>query len=204
MSLFRRCLVIFISIGWIVPLTFAFWPLALSDERWDGSLHPMIRPDRLFYFSMLWLAAVVAGWIWRLTAAVNAPARRLLVRTSLLLPLVGICIYAAWFLGVGTPVMFNLPRPFQSAIWKTHDGFNTKVRCSMIADLRHRVDLVGKSSADIIELLGPDQTHDIFPYERSSYAQPKTYVLCPSPIDWYVLTLEWRNGRVAKTEVWQT
>jgi hypothetical protein len=127
-----------------------------------------------------------------------------IVSVIVVVPLLSLGILVAWFFGIGTPTGQNLPRPFQSSVWKSADGFNTKVRCSMVSDLRHRVDLVGRSRADVIKLLGPDQTRDIHPHEAPSSAEPKLYVLCPDFPDWMVMTLEWQNGRVTNTDVWQT
>lgn len=131
-------------------------------------------------------------------------SRRRVILVTLLASALFLAVYAIWFLGLSTPGMHNLPRPFQSARWKASDGSSSYVRCSMINDLRDTVRLVGRSRAEIVALLGPDETHRIFRYEKPSAAEPRTYVLCPSALNYYVLTLEWRNGRVSAAEVWQT
>ena len=102
----------------------------------------------------------------------------------------------AWCVGVGTPGTMNLPRPFNSAKWKAADVPDSYVRCSMVADLRHRVGLVGRTEAEIIELLGPP--------DAVSNGLPLYYGLCPSYMDVYVLEIEWENGRVASTFVRDT
>ena len=98
----------------------------------------------------------------------------------------------AWFLGLGTPGMMNLPRPFDSEQWKAADP-SSKVRCGMAADLRYRIELVGKSDAEVLELLG--QADD------EAAGPPTFYVLCPDLIDFYYLEIEWKDGRVASTRV---
>ena len=78
MSKLSRCLAVFVSIGWIAPLTFAFWAEHgfLIDIVWasitsgtlvGGSFHPVDYAPRFFYLSMAWLAGVIAWWVWRLT-----------------------------------------------------------------------------------------------------------------------------------------
>jgi hypothetical protein len=77
MSLFRRIIIIFASIGWIVPLCLSFWSiysmievtwrLAAYRENFKGSWHPFWVADELFYFSMTWLAFVLIGWSIALT-----------------------------------------------------------------------------------------------------------------------------------------
>ena len=102
----------------------------------------------------------------------------------------------AWCSGVGTPGMMNLPTPFSSARWKDAEGNNDYARCSMVADLRHRVGLVGRSRDDVVRLLGePDYEAD---------GNTSEYMLCPSFIDIYIIEIEWVNGRVASTRVRDT
>jgi len=78
MSSLRRCLTVFASIGWIAPLSLAYWaehdflwrviwPWVSRGEQWGGSFHPVDYAPRFFYFSMAWLGAVIAGWVWWLT-----------------------------------------------------------------------------------------------------------------------------------------
>jgi len=80
MSTFRRWLVVFASVGWIAPLTLAFWaehhfltkviwPWVAWHDGYGGSWHPVAYVPQLFYGSMIWLAAVIAWWVWRLTGA---------------------------------------------------------------------------------------------------------------------------------------
>ena len=100
----------------------------------------------------------------------------------------------AWFFGLGTPGMQNLPRPFSSQRWKA--SADTEVRCGMVLDLRHRVGLVGRTRDDILQLLGkPD---------RARNGLPTVYALCPSFADIYILELGWKDGRVVATRVRDT
>jgi hypothetical protein len=63
----------------------------------------------------------------------------------------------------------------------------------MMADLRFRVGLVGRSEAEVVELLGNDDDEATGP--------PTFYVLCPDLIDFYYLEIEWKDGRVASTRI---
>jgi hypothetical protein len=74
----RRLAMILVSIGWIAPLTLACWsehlflwkvllPMARHGKAWIGSFPFEQFAERLFLFAMLWLAAVIAGWVWCLT-----------------------------------------------------------------------------------------------------------------------------------------
>ena len=78
MSTLRRCLIVFVSVGWIAPVSLAFsaehefvfnviWPWISRDIHWGGSFHPVDYAPRFFYFSMAWLAGVITWWVWRLT-----------------------------------------------------------------------------------------------------------------------------------------
>ena len=78
MTSFRRALIAAVSMGWIAPLSMSFymehyfvsrivWPWLTSNKHWAGSFHPLYYADSLFYFAMLWLAAVIGCWTWRLT-----------------------------------------------------------------------------------------------------------------------------------------
>ena len=112
---------------------------------------------------------------------------------TIALPLLSILgIAVAWFLGLGTPGKMNLPRPFDSERWKAADPL-TKARCGMMADLRYRFGLVGRSEAEVVELLGNDDDEATGP--------PTFYVLCPDLIDFYYLEIEWKDGRVASTRI---
>jgi hypothetical protein len=116
----------------------------------------------------------------------------------LVLPLLAAALLgvtAVWFFGIGTPVMMTMPRPFSAERWRTaEDG--SYVRCAMVADLRYRIGLVGRTGADVVELLGPP--------DLASGGLPASYVLCPSFMDVYILEIRWENGRVAATEVRDT
>ena len=135
---------------------------------------------------------------------IRARQRRSIILAPLLAGLIFFGMLISWFFGVGTPNAQNLPRPFQSKVWKASDGFQTKARCSMVGDLRNRIGLVGRSRTDIVALLGAGDTREIYPHEKSSSSQPTTYVLCEDFPDYIVMTIEWQNGRVSRTYVSQT
>jgi hypothetical protein len=66
----------------------------------------------------------------------------------------------------------------------------------MVSDLRYRVGLVGRSKAEVINMLGkPEEQQDDLPTD---------YELCPSLADTYILELAWKQGRVASVIVRDT
>jgi hypothetical protein len=78
MNPLRRCLIVLASIGWIAPLSLAYWsehdflinvlwPWVAWDKHWGGSFHPVDYAPRFFFISMAWLAVVITWWVWRLT-----------------------------------------------------------------------------------------------------------------------------------------
>ena len=117
-------------------------------------------------------------------------SHRILAGGIVLALLVGL----AWALGIGTPGYTNLPRPFNSEAWKAADGWD-ETRCGMVADLQYRLGLVGRTEAEITQLLGP-------PTQRQG--NTTEYHLCPSLADIYILELQWLNGRVASMRVRDT
>jgi hypothetical protein len=73
MSMLRRILVTLATVGWLAPLCLSYWatydflwnvvwPAAAFDKPYMSPWHPFSFADELFYFSMLWLAAVLVGW----------------------------------------------------------------------------------------------------------------------------------------------
>jgi hypothetical protein len=135
---------------------------------------------------------------------ITARQRRWVISLLVIMPFAILGIVSAWFFGVGTPTGRNLPRPFQSALWKSSDGYTTKIRCAMVADLRNRLGLVGKSATEIVALLGPDETNKIYPHEQALISKPTYYVLCEDFPDYIVMELKWRGDHVLKTSVYQT
>ena len=132
------------------------------------------------------------GWNASLRLFAGETAVRTKVVVAALL-LIGAGVF--WLFGVGTPGAMNLPRPFSASRWKAPDE-ERYARCSMVADLRHRIGLVGKTRVEIIRLLGaPDE-------QQSGY--PTVYLLCPSMADIFILELEWKQGRVASAIVRDT
>ena len=77
MRFIRRLLIILITVGWIAPLCASFWAIygmiwltfqvANGFEKFGPSWHPFSIADKLFYFSMAWLACVIIGWSVALT-----------------------------------------------------------------------------------------------------------------------------------------
>jgi hypothetical protein len=91
------------------------------------------------------------------------------------------------------PTIAKHPQPFQSKLWK--EAGVSDVRCDMIDDLRKHVGLVGRTRADLLELLGPPSVD----------GQGGThYHLCPSLADIWILEVHWKDGRVASTTVRDT
>jgi hypothetical protein len=112
------------------------------------------------------------------------------LRLSLTTAVIALCAATT---GCGEPNVGKHPRPFQSELWKSAGGGD--VRCDMVADLRERIGLVGKTKAQLIELLGPP----------SDDGQGGThYHLCPSFTDIWILEIRWKDGRVASTTVRDT
>jgi hypothetical protein len=78
MSSARRALLVLASTGWIVPFSLALWfehdfvfrglfEWLNTGERTIYSFHPVIFAPKLFLFSMVWLAIIIAWWVLRLT-----------------------------------------------------------------------------------------------------------------------------------------
>jgi hypothetical protein len=78
MKALSRVAVIFMTVGWIAPLCASFWathdfiwnvvwPAAAYGKRYMAAWHPFDFAAQFFYFSMAWLACVLAGWAWFLT-----------------------------------------------------------------------------------------------------------------------------------------
>jgi hypothetical protein len=66
----------------------------------------------------------------------------------------------------------------------------------MVADLRYRIGLVGKTRKEIIGLLGAP--------EEQQAGYPSVYLLCLSMADVYILELGWKQGRVVSAVVRDT
>ncbi|MCA1197949.1 hypothetical protein K9B35_08225 [Sphingomonas sp. R647] len=94
-------------------------------------------------------------------------------------------LFFGWF--AGGPYTSSLPRPFNAAAWKTGEG---EARCGMIADLQHRIGVVGKTRTELYEMLGrPDD-------EDGRDPTLDHWHLCPSFMDIYILEVRWKNDRV--------
>jgi hypothetical protein len=89
------------------------------------------------------------------------------------------------------------PRPFDTVNWKNGEGGEDVVRCGMIADLQYRVGVVGKTRAELNQLLGPADDQDTDP--SLSY-----WLLCPSFMDIWVLEVQWKANRAEASWVRDT
>lgn len=79
-----------------------------------------------------------------------------------------------------------LPRPFNSARWKSVDHWGD-TRCAMLADLRTRIGIEGKTREELVELLGPDENEE-------TDASISHWHLCPSFMDVWILEVRWDDG----------
>lgn len=96
---------------------------------------------------------------------------------------------AGWL--AGRPYTSIIPRSFNSQAWKEADGTrwpDDNTRCSMIADLRLRVGIEGKTQARLLELLGPDDS-------ESKGSNVSHWHLCPSFMDIWILEIRWKDGK---------
>lgn len=85
---------------------------------------------------------------------------------------------------------------FDSALWKSADSIGD-AKCSMLADLRFRIGVEGKSRDELTEMLGEPEDKD---------SDPKTtaWLLCPSFADIWILEVRWKDDRVAEARVRDT
>ena len=95
------------------------------------------------------------------------------------------------------PYTSAIPRPFNSERWKEVSRWDDDVRCGMLADLRTRVRIEGKSRKELFDLLGPDE-NEIGDRTKSHWH------LCPSFMDIYILEVRWEDDRVAEAWVRDT
>ncbi len=82
------------------------------------------------------------------------------------------------------------PRTFNSTLWKQNAKAETDVRCAMIADLRFRISLKGRSRAELVNMLGD-------PQDRDDQAETSYWLLCPSFMDVWILEVRWEGDHVA-------
>ena len=95
----------------------------------------------------------------------------------------------------GGPYTSSMPRTFDSTGWK---AANADARCGMVADLLHRVGVVGRTRVEIYNMLGQPET------EANSIPGSDHWHMCPSSMDIYILEVRWRDNRVASTLVRDT
>lgn len=101
----------------------------------------------------------------------------------------------AWL--AGGPYTSGLPRPFNSGAWIAGEELEDDRRCGMLADLKLRVEIEGKTRSEIISLLGE-------PDDRRYEPDTSYWLLCPSFLDIWVLGVRWKNGRAVETVVHDT
>lgn len=88
------------------------------------------------------------------------------------------------------------PRRFDAQQWElARSDVWSDVRCDMVDDLRERVGIKGRSRDEVIALLGEPGTHG----DTSDL-----YDLCPSFMDFWVLEVQYEDGRVVSTLVRDT
>ena len=91
------------------------------------------------------------------------------------------------------PYNSAFPRPFDSSRWQKVEAWDDDVRCAMLADLRLRVGIEGKTRAELTELLGP-------PDDQRDEPTRSGWLLCPSFMDIWILEVRWQDNRV--TDAW--
>jgi hypothetical protein len=127
--------------------------------------------------------------------------RRSRLLGCVLLPVLGVAILAlplAWL--AGDPYTSTFPRAFDADAWKAADPSaypSDDTRCGMIADLRYRVGVEGKSRGELSELLGEPLS---LPRDRSA----SYWLLCPSFLDVWVLKVRWQRGHAIQADVHDT
>jgi hypothetical protein len=122
------------------------------------------------------------------------------MRSCLLLVFVAALLMFAVPFGclAGGPYTETFPRLFDPARWKAADvSGGSEERCGMLADLRGRIGVSGRTRAELSQLLGEPETVPWKP--QSSY-----WPLCNSFIDVWVLTVEWQDDRATAVTVHDT
>jgi len=122
------------------------------------------------------------------------PSRALGRVLLIVLAVAVLSLAGAWLLGGAYAIA--LPRAFNSERWKAADTWSD-TRCSMIADLQHRVGMVGRTRTELYRLLGEPQDEDNHPTTSHWH-------LCPSFGDVYILEIRWRGDRAISAEVRDT
>jgi hypothetical protein len=120
------------------------------------------------------------------------PPFLLFLSTALLLLLLPFACMAAG------PYTETYPRPFNSEAWKAaYRVHGDESRCGMLLDLRSRIGLVGKTEAELSQLLGKPETYD---RERNS----SDWHLCDSFLDIRILQVKWKDGRAVSAFVYDS
>lgn len=113
----------------------------------------------------------------------------LLLFVTVMVALVSTCLFPG-------PYTSAVPRSFNSDQWKSADTWS-ETRCGMLADLTHRIGVVGKTQSELYDLLGKPKHDDGDP--TSSH-----WELCPSFMDVFILEVRWRDGRAVSAQVRDT
>lgn len=108
-----------------------------------------------------------------------------------------IALLLGWLSGGAYTETF--PRPFNAERWKSTTGndIDDNTRCGMMADLKYRVGIVGKTRIELAQLLGESHTSQ---FELGS----SDWFLCPSFLDIWVLHVEWDGDRAVSASVHDT
>ena len=97
----------------------------------------------------------------------------------------------------GGPYTDTFPRPFNSKYWIAGKEIADDRRCGMLADLKLRVGIEGKTRNEIVALLGE-------PQDRRHEPNMSYWLLCPSFIDIWVLEVRWKDSRAVEAIVHDT
>lgn len=101
-------------------------------------------------------------------------------------------------LALGAPYTTHMPRPFDARAWAAAKTNFDDTRCGMIADLKYRVGIAGKSREDLGRLLGEPE---ILPHRDPAASY---WLLCPSFLDIWVLRIDWIGDRAISSTVHDT
>lgn len=110
--------------------------------------------------------------------------------------IVALLLAAGWASVFGGPYTKTVPQFFNSTGWQRAD-LTSNTRCSMVGDLIGRVGVVGKSRAELVELLGSPEGHGNDPVVSHWH-------LCPSFMDVYIMEVRWSGDKAVSASVRDT
>jgi hypothetical protein len=146
----------------------AAWRLShLADQKPIFGERPLSNVSGFQYLSLM---------SYRMSKKTRVAGCGLMLVIFILLPML--------FIGGGAYTE-TVPRPFNSEVWKSADNWDN-TRCAMLADLRTRIGIEGKTREELAELLGPDEN------ERTDTGLSHWH-LCPSFMDIWILEVRWKN-----------